>query len=180
MKFTYSIGILYLILTSCGGPIDLEQHMVSPNGFKMDPYILQDGAEIEIIGKSDKITPEHKIDFYNLVVVRSIETGDTINVLATTFIHQGQNGAYMKFISTESAHGKILEAQSDQKDLNNINMNDLKPKRFNKVFYDKDFLPADLKRYPTIIGIIGDYTIINDVEKQNDIDEAIDSLLEIQ
>jgi hypothetical protein len=48
------------------------------------------------------------------------------------------------------------------------------------VFYDKDFLPADLKRYPTIIGIIGDYTIINDVEKQNDIDEAIDSLLEIQ
>lgn len=167
-------------MVSCGGPIDLKEHMVSLNGFKMDPYILQDGAEIEIIGMSDKITPEHKIDFYNLVVVRSLETGDTVNVLATTFINQGQNGAYMKFISTESAHGLILEAQSDKKDLNNINMNDLKPKRFNKVFYDKDFLHADLKRYPTIIGIIGDYTIINDVEKQNDFDEAIDSLLEIQ
>lgn len=180
MKLIFSIGILFLTLASCGGPINLEEHMVSPNGFKMDPYILKDGAEIEIIGKSDKITPEHKIDFYNLVVVRSLETGDTVNVLATTFINQGQNGAYMKFISTESTHGLILEAQSDKKDLKNKNLNDLKPKRFNKVFYDKEFLPADVRRFPTIIGIIGDYTIINDVEKQQDIDEAIDSLLEIQ
>jgi hypothetical protein len=180
MKLIFSIGILFSILASCIGPINLEEHMVSPNGFKMDPYILQDGAEIEIIGMSDKITPEHKIDFYNLVVVRSVETGDTINVFATIYVHPNQHRKNMKFISTESPSGLILEAQSDKKDLNNINMNDLKPKRFNKVFYDKDFLPADLKRYPTIIGIIGDYTIINDVEKQNDIDEAIDSLLEIQ
>jgi hypothetical protein len=180
MKHTFFFGILYLILTSCGGPIDIEQYMVSPNGFKIDAYILQDGDEIEIIGKSDKITHEHKIDFYNLVVVRSVETGDTINVLATTFIQPGQNGSYMKFISTESKHGLILEAQSDKEDLNNKNLNDLKPKRFNKVFYDTEFLPADVRRFPTIIGIIGDYTIINDVEKQQDIDEAIDSLLEIQ
>lgn len=180
MKPILSFTILFLILTSCGGPIDLETSMVSLDGFKMDPYILKDGEEIEIIGKSDKITPEHKIDFYNLVVVRSLETGDTINVLATTFIHPGQNGAHVKYISTESTHGLILEAQSDKKDLNDGNINDLKAKRFNKVFYDKDFIQEDVRRFPTIIGIIGDYTIINNVEKQKDIDEAIDSLLEIQ
>lgn len=180
MKLSFSIGIIFLILASCGGPIDLEKHMVSPEGFKMDPYILQDGAEIEIIGMSDKITTEHKIDFYNLVVVRSVETGDTINVFATIYVHLNQHKKNMKFISTESPGGLILEAQSDKKDLNNINMTDLKPKRFNKVFYDKEFLSSDVKRFPTIIGIIGDYTIINDVEKQNDIDNAIDSLLEIQ
>jgi len=180
MKLSFPIMILLIILASCGGQIDLEPYMVSPSQFKMDPYILKDGDEVEIIGKSDKVSLEHKIDFYNLVVVRSIKTGDTINVLATTFIHPGKNGNYMKFISPESSFGLILEAQSNNNDLDGKNLKNMKAKKFNKVLYDKEFISANVQRYPSIIGLIGDFTILSDVQKQQDIDEAIDSLLEIQ
>src|SRR5690606_11917640 len=104
-----------------------------------------------------------EIDFYNLVVVRSEKTGDTINVLVTNFFQADLNNPYTRFISNTSVFGKILERNSDAEQLNGTNIKDLKPKSYNKVFYDTEFIQSDVRKYPSITGNLGDYTIEGDI-----------------
>src|SRR5690606_31674181 len=141
MKKSYFIilATLALLLSCKNKPTNLDSFMVNLSEFQINDTILKDGDRVRILGSSGNLTEEHEIDFYNLVVVRSEKTGDTINVLVTNFFQADLNNPYTRFISNTSVFGKILERNSDAEQLNGTNIKDLKPKSYNKVFYDTEF-----------------------------------------
>jgi translation elongation factor P/translation initiation factor 5A len=163
MKQIFTISLATLILYSCkSGPKDLSEYMVDISEFKINNKILKDGDYIEILGSSGNLTKEHEIDFYNLVVVKSVETGDTINVLVTNFYQADLNNPRTRFMSNSSSAGKLMEQASNFEELDGKNIKDLKAKSFSKVFYDSEFIQVNVRKYPTITGNLGDYTIQGD------------------
>lgn len=154
--------VLLLSCSLCGcksGPKNLDEFMIDISEFKIDDSILRDGDYVEILGSSGNLTKEHKIDFYNLVVVRSEKTGDTINVLVTNFYQSDLNDPRTRFISNSSLMGKLVENLEDTEKFDGKNVKDIKSKSYNKVFYDSEFIQVDVRKYPSITGNLGDYTI---------------------
>lgn len=135
---------------------DLTPFMVDVTQFKIDTAALKDGERVKILGSSGNLTENHKIDFYNLVVVRSLESGDTVNVLVTNFFQAGPDPE-TKFLSNTSLIGKAFENSDDLKDGTNIRK--MASKKFSKVFYDTEFIEVDVRKYPAIPGNLGDFTI---------------------
>lgn len=156
-QFVFSFVLLGLF--ACNNHADLDKFMVDVSEFTIDTTLLKDGDYVEILGASDKLTPEHEIDFYTLVVVRSKETGDTINVLTTNYYVPYLNNPETRFISNTSQMGKILENSKELSNLEGKNINSLQSKSFKKVFYDTDWIDLDVKGYPAVIGNLGEYTI---------------------
>lgn len=161
MKKIFALGMLSLFaLFACNtGPKDLEPFMVDVSEFKIDNSVLKDGAEVEILGASGNLSPEHEIDFYILYVVKSMETGDTINVLATTFYRTDLNPSQANFVSNSSVMGKLLEHNDASEKLQGTNIKDLKAKKFKKVFYDTEFIDLDVRKFPAVTGSLGNYSI---------------------
>lgn len=154
--------LVVAISQSCTtGPKDLSKFMVDVSEFKINDTILKDGEEVEILGSSGNLTKEHAIDFYNLVVVRSLETGDTVNVLVTSFFQADLNDPKTKFLSNSSLVGKVMENSRDLNKLDNVQ--DLKAKKYSKVFYDAEYIMVDVRKYPAITGSLGDFTIEGDL-----------------
>lgn len=154
--------VVIIILSACStGPKDLSEFMVDASEFKINDTVLKDGEEVEILGSSGNLTKEHKIDFYNLVVVRSLETGDTVNVLVTSFFQADLNDPKTKFLSNSSIMGKIMENSDDLNKLDNVK--DIKAKKYSKVFYDAEYIQVDVRNYPAIAGSLGDFTIEGDL-----------------
>jgi hypothetical protein len=157
-----SLGMLY----GCSiGPKNLDDFMVDISEFKINNEILKDGDYVEILGSSGNLTKEHEIEFYNLVVVRSLETGDTVNVLVTTFYEADLNNPKTRFMSNSSLVGKLFENTSNLEDLTGENINKLKPKSYKKVFYDSEYIQIDVREYPAITGTLGDFTIDGNIEE---------------
>ena len=167
MTKLFAIGILALsVLQSCNNkPMNINEFMVDISEFKIDNTILKDGDYVEVLGSSGNLTEEHNIDFYNLVVVRSEETGDTVNVLVTNFYQSNLNNPRTRFISNSSLIGKLLESNGDPKKNDGINIKDIKPKSYKKVFYDREYIQVDVRKYPSITGNLGDYIIEGDIEE---------------
>lgn len=165
MKQFYIIAILSVsILASCkSGPKDLEPFMLDISEFKINNELLKDGDYVEILGSSGNLTEEHKIDFYNLVVVRSERTGDTVNVLVTNFFQSEKYNPRTRFMSNSSLMGKLFENTSEPKKLNNSNINQLKAKTYKKVFYDSEYIQVDVRHFPSVTGNLGDYNITGDI-----------------
>lgn len=160
MKLFTIVLLLICSLYSCkSGPKNLDEFMVDISEFKINDSILRDGDYVEILGSSGNLTKEHEIDFYNLVVVRSEKTGDTINVLVTNFYQSDLNNPRTRFISNSSIMGKLVENVENTEKLDGKNIKDLKSKSYNKVFYDSEFIQVDIRKYPAITGNLGDYTI---------------------
>lgn len=165
MKRVFPILYTLSFLYACNpGPKNLDGFMVNVSEFRIDNKILKDGDYVEVIGSSGNLTKEHEIDFYNLVVVRSVETGDTINVLVTNFYQSDLNDPKTRFISNTSLIGKVVERGSEAESLKDRNINELKSKSYRKVFYDSEYIRADVRKYPAITGNLGDYTIEGDLE----------------
>jgi len=157
-----SVGIFY----GCSfGPKNLDPFMVDIAEFKINNEILKDGDYVEILGSSGNLTLDHEIEFYNLVVVRSIETGDTVNVLVTTFYEANLNNPKTRFMSNSSFAGKLIENISNLEDLTAENLNTLKPKSYKKVFYDSEYIQVDVREYPAITGTLGAFTIKGNTEE---------------
>lgn len=135
---------------------DLSPFMVDVKQFKLDTAALKDGENVEILGASGNLTEEQQVDFYNLVVVRSLESGDTVNVLVTNFF-QPTSDPKTKFLSNTSLMGKAFENSDDLKDGTDIRK--MPSKKFSKVFYDTEFIEMDVRKYPAIPGNLGDFTI---------------------
>lgn len=161
------ISLSAMTLLSCNDSSvkqeDLEPYMVSVNEFQLNDSILKDGDQVRILGSTGKITEEHKIDFYNLVVVVSETTDDTINVLVTNFFQSNSNDPYVRFFSNTSLLGKIVEITSNGESIEKQKLEDMKVKSYTKVFYDTDYIQVDVRKYPAIIGNLGAYTIEGDI-----------------
>ena len=163
--FTIGFLVLCLVYSCSNEPRDLDEFMVDVSAFNMNDSILKDGDYVEILGSSGNLTENHEIDFYNLVVVRCEETGDTVNVLVTTFYQADLNSPRTRFISNSSLMGKLIENTENAEELDGTNINDLKPRSFRKVFYDREYIQVDVTKYPTITGTLGDYTIEGDLSE---------------
>ncbi|MNU85183.1 hypothetical protein D3C71_749210 [compost metagenome] len=133
--------------------------MVNVSEFKIDTTALKDGEKVEIIGSSGNLTKKHHIDFYSLVVVKSLETGDTVNVLVTNFFMADLDNPQINFISNTSTAGMLLENVESSEDIDNKNINKLSPKKFKKVFYDTEYIGVNTREYPAITGNFGYYSI---------------------
>lgn len=160
MKHVVFFGLLFTCgLFCCNGPEtekDLSPFMVDVKQFKLDTTALKDGEKVQILGASGNLTEEQQIDFYNLVVVRSLESGDTVNVLVTNFFQPTSNPE-TKFLSNTSEIGKAFENLDDLKDGTNIRK--MPSKKFREVFYDTEFIELDVRKYPAITGNLGDFMI---------------------
>lgn len=167
MTKIFTIGLIaFGSLYSCkSAPKDLEEFMVDISEFKINDSILKDGDYVKILGSSGNLTKDHEIDFYNLVVVKSEETGDTINVLVTNFYQVNLNNPRTRFISNSSLMGKLVENASNYEQLDGTNIKDLKSKSYDKVFYDREYIQVDVREYPSITGNLGDYTIEGDISE---------------
>ncbi|AEA45232.1 hypothetical protein [Fluviicola taffensis] len=154
-----------LLGCSDNSPKDLEPFMVDISEFKIHNDLLKDGDKVLILGSSGNLTEEHKIDFYNLVVVKSLRTGDTLNVLVTTFFQSDLNDPETTFISNTSSEGKLMESVMNKEDVEGQNVNEMKPKSFSKVFYDTEYIQVDVRKYPCVTGNLGEYTIEGGLDK---------------
>lgn len=166
MKYLISPIFFALILTACG-PKNLDEFMVDTSQFHLKPSALKDGEKVEILGASGNLTREHTIDFYNLVVVRSLETGDTVNVLVTSYFKPEKNDKIQTFLSNNTVMGKVIERQNDEGKPNNQNVHTMKAKRFKKVLYDTEFISVDVRKYPAVTGTLGHMYINGDLENLN-------------
>lgn len=148
--------LISIFLAGCSDtPKDLEEFMVPVSEFKIDDEVLKDGEYVEILGASGNLTSDHKHDFYNLIVVRSEKTGDTINVLSTSFFMLDENNSRTQFISNKSKIGKLFENGTELKDGETFDASKLKSKKFNRVLFDTEFIQVKVKNYPTVIGLVG-------------------------
>lgn len=158
MKNIYLYITTILLLIGCNTkPKDLSNYLVKVSTFKINETILNQGDYVEILGCSGNLTNKHKLEFYNLFIVRSVKTGDTINVLATNFYLAKEQYQKTRFISPNSVMSKIVSLDN-YKDLDGVNLNELKTPKFDKVLYDREYIKTNVKKYPAIIGALGDYT----------------------
>jgi hypothetical protein len=166
MKYTFMLlSAIILFLASCSsGPEDLEPFMVDAGEFNIDQHALKNGEKVRILGASGNLTKEHKIDFYNLVVVQSIETGDTVNVLVTTFFDANHDNPEVVFISNTSIAGKLFENPEDLERVEGKKADEIEALKFDKVFYDSEFIQVDVRKYPAVTGLLGDFTIEGELE----------------
>lgn len=161
------VGLLIFVTACSNATKDLDQFMVDISEFTIVDGVLKDGDSVEILGASGNITEDVKMSFYNLVVVRSLRTGDTVNVLTTSFSQQDLDDGITRFFSNASFVGKLLEDSQlrDEEGESSFDVQHLKAKTFKKVLYDTDYIQVNVKHYPSITGTLGDYQIIGDLDK---------------
>ncbi|MBU2019502.1 MAG: hypothetical protein KJ941_07645, partial [Bacteroidetes bacterium] len=154
MKKPYSIGmknlflvlsILIVVLGCSSGPKKLDEFLIDVSEFTISNDLLKDGDYVEILGASGNLSSEHKMDFYNLIVVRSLESGDTINILCTNYFQINPNNPKTRFISNTTKMGKLIENASTAN--TGDDLDNLEPKKFDKVFYDTDYIQLDIRKY---------------------------------
>lgn len=159
------LGISLLLLTavstlsSCGH--NIEDFMVDIDKFQLNDTVLVDGETVEILGMSGNIPTGVEIDFYNLVVVRSLENGDTVNVLCTADFEIIGGVRRMKFHGENSEITKVLMNALKNEDFRElvpgqeIDTNTFKNYSFGRVMWDTEYIQIDVMQYPSIIGSLG-------------------------
>jgi len=155
MKVPFILFLTTILLFSCGSDEkDLDQYLVDISKFNMDENALKDGEKVRILGASGNLTNDDKMDFYNLIVVESLETGEEVNVLMINYIHTGEGPQTLDFISYDTPMGK-LAAMDPAEVPKNIKVSEIELKKHQKVLYDTEYIQADVYDNPTIIGGLG-------------------------
>lgn len=177
------VKALYLVLAilstttflSCSSQYNPEDHLIELSKFELQSDILLDGDEVEIIGASGNLTQETHGSFYNLVVVKSVKSGDTINVLMSSWAMLSTSNPYTQFVSVESTAGKLLDSKfrDELVKQKNVKIDEIQVKSFDFVFLDEEFIQIDVTRFPCIIGNLGRYEIF---EQTDDGYRKVDSL----
>ena len=118
--------------------------------------LLKDGDVLEILASSGNISSSTKMDFYLLFLVKSLRTGDTLNVLSTNFYKARIDDPQVNFVSQDNVMGKIIGNIDQINENESTPIAELKEKNFDKVYYDTDYIQVDVRKYPAVIGSIGD------------------------
>lgn len=154
MKITTLFFFISIFLLSCESNT-IEENLVDVSLFEIDNTALKDGENVRIIGASGNITNEDEMDFYNLIVVKSLETGKVVNVLMINYIFVDEYNRDVNFISFDTPMGK-LSAMAHKGDLKSgTNTKDIELPKFDKVLVDLEYLTEDVYNNPTIIGGLG-------------------------
>ncbi len=75
MKNIYLYVTTILLLISYNTkPKDLSNYLVNVSTFKVNNDILNQGDYVETLGFSGNLTNKHKLEFYNLFIVRSVKS----------------------------------------------------------------------------------------------------------
>ncbi len=143
---------------------DLTPFLVNVSEFSIDTSALIDGTEIEVLGASNKLNNSQKYSFYNLIVVRNIKTDQVVNILCANTNKLISSKKNRFFVSSSSLAGKIFDHEKKLTKKTKMNVLDLKNIKFDKVFYDTEFIIENVRDNPTVIGNLLDYYSVN---KQN-------------
>lgn len=167
-KILFALLVTTILIASCNNePKNLDEFMVDISEFQIDTTVLKDGDYVRILGSSGNLTEEHSIDFYTLIVVQSLESGDTINVLMTNFYQTDLNDTETRFMSNSSMMGRIVERNNHPDVFDGKKLEDVSPLKYDKVFYDQEYIQVDVRNYPAITGNLGDWVIegnLDDIE----------------
>ncbi len=158
MKYLFCLLIPVIILSCTNNTSKFDHLLVDVSEFTIDNSVLEDGDSVQILGNSGNISRNDKITFYNLVVVKSLRTGDTINVLTGNYFMADMNDPITRFYSNTSPIGKIIDNASELSSKEKYHIDDFQPKTFKKVLYDTEYIQGDVKEYPAITGNLFDYT----------------------
>jgi hypothetical protein len=153
----YFLSSLVFLLLACKpntSTVDLDPFMVDVSEFKMDTTVLQNSDKVQILGCSNKTTKDQKIDFYNLVVVKSLATGDTINILAVNYFPVNLDNPEIMFTKENALASLVFRYIETGPDVKNLK---LTPKKITKVLYDTEFIQYNSRHLPTITGYLGNY-----------------------
>lgn len=175
-RFFFLLTTLFL-LQSCGSDKNLDQYLVDVSKFNMDETALKDGEKVRIIGASGNLTNDDEMNFYNLIVVESLETGNVVNVLMVNYIFVDENNRDLNFISFETEMGKLMGATGNDGTVKGKNIDDLEIPKFDKVLYDTEYLTEDLYGNPTIIGGLAIVTHASP-ETKGDVDKMKEEAIE--
>lgn len=156
--FSITICILSIFFHSCSnlgtsGEVD-PAHLIDVSQYNIDTTALHHKERIEVLCASDRVFPTDELDYYVHTLVVSLETGDTVNVLAVGSIDITENNRISTFISPNDPIAKILQ------NVNNIktgtNAKDLEVSKFKKVHRDPEYISIETSHFPSIIGLIGE------------------------
>lgn len=155
---TFICCSIFLLTSGCGSKKkDLNKYLVDASEFHVEQDKLHSGDSLEILGASGTITNEDKIDAYILYVVRSLRTGETLNILSTDYIMIRDQSEIIRFISDTDDAGKIAAYATHGKELPEGKIDEIEPLRFDKVFYDTDWIHENVRKYPAVIGQLAQY-----------------------
>lgn len=178
MKVCITFIFLGFILFSCGDSKNLDESLVDISNFKMDDAALEDGEDVRIIGASGNLTSDDKMEFYNLIVVESMKTGKTVNVLMPTYMLVDEYNREVQFYSFKTTMGRLLGSTGanglDKNMEKKANIKDIQPPKFDKVLYDREFIQTNVYGNPTIIGTLGKITIHQ--KDPNHMEEEVEEL----
>jgi len=155
MKSKILIVLFMLILNSCSQ----EYEFWEISKFNLEEDALIDNEEIQLIYSSRGPYKNKKIKFYTHLIVVSIRTGDTVNILTpvlNSFSDIENNGIY-NFINKDNSVFKMAQLNSDEaKEIKHVDeINNFKNDKIKIVARDPNFDYIADNSYPTIIGMIG-------------------------
>lgn len=161
MKFLVSLISFTLLLSNCN---DEKNTFWDITKFKIDESALVDSEEIKILYASNG--PEQnkdKLFFYHVVVV-SVKTGDTINILSTINNNFKESDQYKVYNFLNQNNFDSIENKFDSAQISHSSLldNSLKTSTISKVVRDTNFDNIADNSYPTIIGFIGTFTPKNE------------------
>ena len=141
MKF---VGVIVAALgvLGCG---DTSFTSVPLDHFHVQDGVLEEGAQIEVLTFSGMPDQNKEASYYIHMLIKSVETGDTLNLLTfnpgTLLANQNRQFLYLSEKSTLYQH---MLAQF------NVNGTPM-----DEVHLDKAFIPDIQNDYPAVIGILG-------------------------
>jgi hypothetical protein len=148
-----SSSLIALLLISCN-----SSHYRDVFEFNLHPNALKDGEEVKILAAIIGPGDNQKKEYYNQLIVVSIKSGDTFNILVPF------NPAL-----TKQDQGKIFNYFNSENPINNIDDNKIKPNQeniriediqskfpeYDKVYQNAEFNDIAINTFPTVKGSVG-------------------------
>lgn len=141
--------------TACKEPDKSDDRIIrflSVSDFRIDSTALHDEEEIEVLCASDFLFGSDKVDYYVHAIVVSMETGDTVNVLATGVLDAKENDRFRNYLSESNVFTRVMSNHGHIADRQNVNT--LKTRKSEKVHSDEQYINLPYKNYPAVIGSI--------------------------
>lgn len=155
MKTKFAIAALTLLICACGHKYEFWDI----SKFTIDNEALAEYEKVQILYSSQgPYHDEDALPFYTHLLVVSLATGDTVNILTPTSheLSLDQKDQIFHFLKQDNVATKLIQMNADE--INNVkDINDLanQPAQIiTKVSRDPKFDFLADNNYPSIIGII--------------------------